>query len=186
MERFAKVQTAIKKIIKKSPLEWDLLHAQKTLFWLLKLNPEADEILKIAALAHDLERGVTGITETTHLKNLSNLKEFKREHAKRSSEIIGALVKAYDYSPAEITRLKKIVENHEVGGDQETDILRDADSIAYFDQHIEKYYQRNGAIKTKDKISFMFDRVSDPAKQIIKQLKYKNSEVTQLVAEVVR
>lgn len=31
-------------------------HAQNTLEWLLKLKPDADEALQIAALGHDIER----------------------------------------------------------------------------------------------------------------------------------
>ncbi len=34
----------------------DPRHAENTLDWLLKLKPDADEALQIAALGHDIER----------------------------------------------------------------------------------------------------------------------------------
>jgi hypothetical protein len=76
--RFVDVKRDIEDIIRKSPLEWDLMHSDRVLFWLLKLKPDADEILRIAALAHDIERGVTGITEITHLKDYGDIKSLRR------------------------------------------------------------------------------------------------------------
>ncbi|MBU1164349.1 HD domain-containing protein [Patescibacteria group bacterium] len=133
MNRFEKVQKNVEEIIKKSPLEFDLIHSRKVLYWLLKLKPDSDEILKIAAIAHDIERGITGITEITHLKSYGDIKNFKKQHAKRSANFTIGLLEKYNYSKREILRLKKLIENHEEGGDEETNILTDADSIAYFD-----------------------------------------------------
>ena len=45
-------------IIKKSQVPEDPIHSKNTLEWLLKLKPDADDALKIAALGHDIERAI--------------------------------------------------------------------------------------------------------------------------------
>ncbi len=73
MNRFNLVKKEIKELLLKSPLKFDPVHSALTLKWLLKLKSNADEALQIAALAHDIERAVTGITEKD-LKDYSYLK----------------------------------------------------------------------------------------------------------------
>ena len=53
------IEEEIKSIIKNSPVKEDSLHSEITLRWVLKLEPDADEALKIVALSHDIERAVT-------------------------------------------------------------------------------------------------------------------------------
>ena len=188
--RFTDTKRDIEDIIKKSPLGWDLMHSSKVLHWLLELKPDADEILRIAALAHDIERGITGITEITHLKDYGDIKQFKKAHAKRSADISEELLRKHGYGEKEIERARKLIEGHEEGGDEETNILRDADSIAFFDYNLEPTLKRNkqinpdGIERTKSKIKFMFGRVSPKAQQIIKGLKFENSEVQDLVKSI--
>lgn len=189
-ERYLNTKKDIEDIIRKSPLEWDLVHSGKVLFWLLELKPDADEILKVSALAHDMERGVTGISETTHLKDYGDIKQFKKEHAIRSANIAEELLNKHGYGKEEIKRARKLIENHEEGGDEETNTLRDADSIAFFDYNLEPTLNRNKLIsldaveRTKSKIKFMFDRVSPKAKQIIKSLNYPNTEINKMISEL--
>lgn len=96
MNKFNSLKEELKKILLKSPLKFDSVHSKLTLKWLLKLKPNADEYLQIAALAHDIERAVTGITEKD-LKDYSKIAEFKQQHAIRSANITADLLKKYGY-----------------------------------------------------------------------------------------
>ena len=189
-ERFLGIRKDIDNIVRKSPLEEEAKHSEGTLFWLLKLKPDADEILKIAALAHDIERGSTGMAEATHLKNYANLKQFKEEHAIRSANIAEELLKKHGYNEEEIKRALRLIENHEEGGDDEANTLRDADSISFFDTNIGPHLKRNklthpdAVDRTRTKIHFMFDRVSPKAKEIIRGLKYSDPEVQDLIKDI--
>lgn len=186
-ERYLSIKKDIGNIVRNSPLEEESKHSEGVLFWLIKLKPDADEILKIAALAHDIERGITGITEATHLKNYADIKQFKKEHAIRSANITEGLLKKHGYGEEEIKRARKLIENHEEGGDEETDALRDADSISFFDSNLEPHFKRNKLInpdaaeRTKSKIKFMFNRVSPKAQEIIGSFKYSDPEVQGLI-----
>ena len=96
MNKFNSLKEELKKILLKSPLKFDSVHSKLTLKWLLKLKPNADEYLQIAAIAHDIERAVTGITEKD-LKDYSKIAEFKQQHAIRSANITADLLKKYGY-----------------------------------------------------------------------------------------
>ena len=63
MPDFNLLRKEVEAILPKSPLDFDLIHSGLVLKWVLKLEPDADEALKIAALAHDIDRAITGITE---------------------------------------------------------------------------------------------------------------------------
>ena len=64
-----------------------------------------------------------------------------------------------------------MIKLHEVGGTSEADLLKDADSISYFEvnapQHIEKFGKPLGKEKLMTKYNFMFNRITnEKARQI--------------------
>lgn len=169
MSKFKKIQKKIKEIIKKSETEEDPHHSILTREWLLKLKPDANEELQIAALAHDIDRAVSPrvLKEDGELYD-----EYKRRHSVRSAEVAAKLMGDYGYPLESIKKIKRLIRLHEVGGDKEINLLRDADSIAFFDYNINYYFQRKGSDITKKKIIFMFVRASKRAQKIIRGLKF--------------
>lgn len=177
--RLNNILQELSSIASKSVLPFELSHAHKTLEWLLKLKPEADDVLKIAAFGHDVERGITGITETYSLKG-QNLDKFKKEHALRSAEIIRDLMIKHGYSEEQAERCSKLVELHEVGGTPESDILKEADSLAFFN-HVDTYFKLNGPAKAKVKFGFMVKRLSPQGIALVKQMRLANPEIQQIL-----
>ncbi len=178
------IKKEIEDILPNSPLEFELAHSRLTLKWLIKLKPDADEALRIAAISHDIDRAITGITEKD-LKDFSKLDEFKKEHSIRSANIISDLLKKHNYSKKIIEKVKRLVECHEFGGEKESDVLKEADSLAYFDYNIPFYLKRNGIEKTKKKIKFMYDRLSGQSKKFVNDIKFNDKEVNNLVKSVI-
>jgi hypothetical protein len=181
---FEKLKNEILEILKKSPIENDPVHAQLVHKWVLKLKPDADEALEISALAHDIDRAITGITEKD-LTDYSKIDDFKKEHAKRSAQFISEILRNHNYSEDVIIKVVKLVENHEVGGDPETNILRNADSISYFEGNIPIYLKRNGRDRTKGKIKFMYKRIPEDIKTLVDGLSFKDKEVEALIQEAI-
>ena len=177
-----KVKREIEEILKGSPVPNDTIHSQSTLKWLLVLKPNADRALQIAALGHDIDRGVSKITDKS-LENMENYEQKRIEHSIRSAKAISDLLKKYNFEKKFIDKVYCLVERHETGGDEESDILRDADSIAFFEYNIPIYFERYGKERTLYKIRYMFNRVSDRAKNIIKTIKYHDKEINDLVKE---
>jgi len=163
--------------------EDELLHGQKALEWLLKFDPNAGDDAKIAALAHDIERAFPlENTLTIHqIEGQESYAEVKRAHAKRSGKIIAEILEKHKCSQEFIDRVRDFTDKHEEGGGEEADLVRDADSLAYFDAAIDWFFQQSGLENTKNKIDFMFDRASDRAKKAIKSLDYKNPELREYI-----
>jgi hypothetical protein len=183
MDKIKAVEKEIEKIISKSPLKIDNLHSKLTKKWVLKLKPDADEALQIAALAHDIDRGATGITESD--ADFSNYNEFKREHGKRSAMVIRGILEKHGFEEDFIKKVEHLVSLHEFGGDEEADILKVADSIAFFEENIKVFFERCGREKTKFKIKFMFERMTKRAKRIVRGFKYEDPELNSIFREVV-
>ena len=185
MDKFESVKKEIEEIISKSPVKVDSVHSELTLKWVLKLKPDADEALKIAALGHDIERGITGISEKD-LKDTSKLDEFKKEHSVRSANFVADIMKKHGYDEKIIDKVKNLVEEHEfVGDEEESNILTDADSLAFFDYNLPYYKKRNGEEKAKHKIKFMYKRMSEKAKELVKKIKYEDKEMDNMVKEFI-
>ena len=182
MDKFDLIREAIKNIIENSEIGTDPAHSISTHKWLLKLCPEASEELQIAALGHDIERGVN---PRVGKKNFSSYEEYKVEHMKKSAEIIGEIMKKFDYSGDSISKVQDLVGKHEVGGDKESDYLKDADSISYFESNIILYYKRRGSDGTKFKINYMYVRASERAKKFIRGIKYP-SEIQNIFDEAIK
>ena len=184
-KKFKKLEKEIEEIISKSPIETDLAHARSAKKWILELKPDADKALQIAALAHDIERGTITIEQSKTRENFSRYDEIKRIHGKLSADMIGDLLKKHEFDKLFIERVRHLVELHEFGGDEDTNTLRDADSLSFFEENFEGYLPKFGEEKLRKKIKFMFDRMSERAKNIVKRFKYKNPELNKIFKEVV-
>jgi hypothetical protein len=60
MNYFKKVQKFVRDSFNKAGSPSNILHHERTIYWIKRLKPEADEALLIAGLAHDIERAFYG------------------------------------------------------------------------------------------------------------------------------
>jgi hypothetical protein len=184
MNKFELVKKEIWSIIPKSPIVSDLEHSKLILKWILILCPDASEELQIAAIGHDMERAITGITEKD-LSDYSKINEFKKEHAIRSAKFVSEVLEKCDYPKEKMDKIKHLIENHECGGDPESDILKNSDSLAYFEYNIPVYLEMNGKQRAIEKCKFMYERLSDDAKELVKNIKYKDKKITDIVKRAI-
>jgi len=181
MDKFDLIKKEIEEQIKKSEIEADYEHSQLTWKWVFKQKPKADAALQLAALAHDYDRSFPDRERSDHY---DTYKQYKQAHAKKSAQIVTDLMLKYNFAPDEIKKVKYLIENHEIGGDGDLQTLTNADSLAYFNYNIPSYLKRNGKDKTRVKIQFMYNRLSDKAKELVNQIKYSNKEIESLVKKV--
>lgn len=177
MQNLEKLEKEIKEIISKSSVKTDLAHALSTKKWIIKLKPDADIALLIAALAHDIERGVEPDYYNKTKEKFDNYEEHKRIHSEKSAKIIVELLEKYKFDEDIIKKVERLVLNHEIGGDSESDLLMDADSISFFEENFVQYYEKYGEDKARKKIRFMYDRMSKKAQKLVQCIKYDNSEL---------
>jgi hypothetical protein len=164
----------------------DRTHSLLTREWVLKLDKNASVALQIAALAHDIDRTIEERrVKTDEAKNPEEYEKLKEQHAKVSADIICEELEKVGVNKKTIERVRYLVEHHEVGGDEEANILRDADSLTFFSFDIFPYFEDRGYQKTKYKIIFTYSRMSDKAKEFVKKMKYKDNELKSIINEVI-
>ncbi|GBE06012.1 hypothetical protein BMS3Abin10_01654 [bacterium BMS3Abin10] len=173
----------IKAIIASSRVPEDPLHAENTLEWLLKLDPDADQALQIAALAHDIDRAVED--QKVRQSDFDDYDAFKAAHARSSANILREILLECGVALATIDETCRLVALHEAGGDTRSDLLKDADSISYFEVNMPLYYQREGWQETKRRSVWGYQRLSARLKEAVRDITYEDEALTRLLREVI-
>ncbi|MBL4818382.1 MAG: DUF4202 family protein [Deltaproteobacteria bacterium] len=183
MGKIELAKQAIRKIISNSSVEEDPIHAENTLTWLLKLDPAAGEALQIAALAHDIDRACP---ETkTRRQDYADYDAFKAEHAKNGARIVRKILEDHAVSPEITDKACALIILHEVGGNPEADLLKNADSISYFDHNLPFYFDREGYVETKRRCIWGYQRLSNKMQTLLATFRYENQELTKIIQEVI-
>ena len=173
----------IRLIVADSRVPEDPHHADNTLEWLLRLEPNAGEALQLAALAHDIERAIEDVK--VRRADFDDYDAFKAAHAGNGAEILRSVLTACGVERNVVEEACRLVELHEVGGDPGSDLLKDADSISYFDVNLPLYYQREGWTETKRRSLWGYRRLSARARKIVGSIGYEEKVLTRLLREVI-
>jgi len=179
MDKINSVKRKIEEVIKGSSVPEDPIHSKNIQKWLLKLKPNADEGLKIAALGHDIERAIE--KRKVRRKDYKDYDAFKDAHALNSAKILAEIMQECNLSKKMIEEVSFLVSHHETGGTKLVDILKDADSISFFDVNLTHYFVRNDLKETKKRCLWGYQRLSDEGKSIVAGFDYQNKELNALV-----
>ena len=179
------VERRIAEVISGSTVPEDPAHSRNTLKWLLELDLSANTALRIAALGHDIDRAVEA--RKVQRAGFSDYDAFKAAHARNSASILLEILTECSIEDESLTReVERLVCAHEVGGDPRSDLLKDADSLSYFDVNLPLYYARNTWEETQRRCLWGYRRLSDRAKLLAVDLPYPTDELKRLVDESAR
>jgi hypothetical protein len=173
----------IAEVIAGSSVPEDPRHSKNTLEWLLRLDPNADAALQIAALGHDIDRAVAA--RKVQRADFSDYDDFKAAHARNGAEILAEILWESGVREESLAReVKRLVCCHEVGGDARSDLLVDADSISYFDVNLPLYHARNSRKETLRRCLWGYERLSPRARSIVATIRQPSEDLEVLMAEV--
>ncbi|MCH7574972.1 MAG: DUF4202 family protein [Candidatus Marinimicrobia bacterium] len=162
----------------------DPRHAENTLKWLLKLEPEADEALQIAALGHDIDRAVEA--RKVQRADFADYDAFKAAHALHSAVILKEIMDECGVARDITTEVYRLVCIHEIGGDPRADRLKDADAISYFDVNLPLYYARTGREETLRRCVWGYQRLSAQMRTVVENMTYEDHALNALLKQAVR
>lgn len=172
--RFIDTKARILEQIKHSKNPEDLSHAINTAEWIVRLRPDADEILQLAGLAHDIQRSVA---DRLTKDDFATLDEYLKAHAARSGAIAAQLIIVSGYSEKDARRLEHIISRGEFHSDEpDVQLLRDANSISVFDNNTIFYIRDKGKEWTQEKMQQNYDNASSLAKKHIQDLLRKRPD----------
>lgn len=161
----------------------DPRHAENTLEWLLRLAPDTDDSLRIAALGHDIERAVEA--RKVRRSDFPDYDSFKAAHAHNCSKILREIMSECRVPRSIADEVCRLVRRHEVGGDPRADLLKDADSISFFDVNLPLYDKRNSREETLRRCAWGYQRLSKKMQEVARNISYDNPKLNALLKEVI-
>ena len=179
MNSINRLKKSIETIIARSSVPEDPVHSKNTLEWLLKLEPDADQALQIAALGHDIERAIE--QRKVRREDFEEYDQFKAAHAHNSAEILKKVMLDCDVDETLIEQVYNLVCRHEVAGDERSDLLKDADAISYFEVNLPHYYNRHGWEETKRRCLWGYKRLSEKMRTLAAKLAFEDDELRALM-----
>lgn len=143
-----------------------LKHHYRTRDHLLEILPDASIESQIAALTHDIERSLEDPILVPSDDSDDFYGGYLIRHGENSAKAVLDFVDSHNFK-LDFERLKYLLINHEIGGDEECDTLRDADSVSFLEVMPEFFLEKYSKKFSKDKFEYMFNRVEgDKAKEL--------------------
>ena len=143
-------------------------------------NP--DEAMIVAALAHDIERADE--KRKIQRSDYDDYDDFKAAHAAASAEILEKILVRCRVDPCVVTRACSLVRMHETGGSPEADILRNADSLSFFEVNLPYYFKREGHDETFRRCVWGYARLSSELKRVCKDFSYSDPDLNRILSSV--
>ena len=137
----------------------DYNHALDVWQWLLRLEPNASQILQFAALFHDVER-IESEADARIEQHAPSYVAFKEAHARAGAELTRRILRSCGVSPPECDRVAKLVAAHEQpNAEPENALLNDADALSVFSLNANGYADYFGPLQTRKKIAYTWNRL---------------------------
>ncbi|MEK7170005.1 MAG: DUF4202 family protein [Patescibacteria group bacterium] len=143
-----------------------LRHFDRTVYWVEQLMPNADEAMRVAAFAHDIERAFRDRSKEPVGRSAKGFRDdfYIVQHPAKGAEIIGRFLTERKAPESLIARVKMLIEKHEVGGNMDQNILKDADSVSFLENQIQHFLtdklKRDGAEKIAERFEWMYSRIT--------------------------
>ena len=175
-----RLQTAAVEWIRRGPEARHLMHARD---WLLELAPDASLALSIAALTHDVERHYPGGPTWDPFTQHAGDREYRWQHAVCSAQLVHPWLYAHGADDSLVRDTEWFVCAHELGGDEEANLLQAADSLSFLEVNPERLaaseregrYPPGGAA---EHCRWMFERIQVPRARELAQPLYEQALAT--------
>jgi len=178
------VEAEILAILRRSPVPEDYQHALNVREWVRRLKPDADTALELAALSHDLERAMPA--RKVQRRHFRDYDAFKRAHAENSARIVQEILTRHGVETNLVRRVTELVRHHEFGkdGDADASVLKDADSLSFFEINLPHYFAREGAEETRARMLWGYRRLSPRARKHLSAFRYDDERLNHLLQEL--
>jgi len=160
------VESWIEKLIENPVI---LNHHLRTRDYLLILDSKVSIESQISALTYDIERQMEDKVPTP-----KNEKEYDEayliNHGKNSAKYVINFLEENDLE-IDFNKLSFLISNHEAGGNYETNLLRDADSLSFLEVVVEGFAKKYSKEFSRHKFKYMLERIENKkAKELAKPL----------------
>jgi len=179
------IENEIEHIISRSYVPEDYAHAKSVKEWMLKFRPDAIWAIQLAAFAHDIERALP--QRKVIRSKFSDYDDFKNAHALNSARVVQEILDKYPLSRRVKNKILNLIKNHELGQTKDSDlaILKDSDSLSFFEVNLLAYAERNDESEILSRMMWGYQRLSERARQIIKEFHYENERLNEFLQRII-
>lgn len=156
----------------------DYDHALDTWQWILRLDPEADLAVQLAALFHDVER-LSSEADARVEHHATDYQAFKDDHAERGAELADALLSWVGADAAVREKTVRLIAAHEhppEPGDADfaaLALLNDADALSFFSLNSAGYLDYFGPEATARKVAYTLRRLRPESRRYLNGLRLR-------------
>jgi hypothetical protein len=148
----------------------ELLYAERMTEWLDKMDPDASEVLRLAARCQHIERWVIPREEYPmnrpgYIKWRNDLKKY---HAQRAEEILEDV----GYESDTIERVKKLVMKKGLKTDPEVQMLEDVICLVFLEYYFEDFSHKHEDEKLAGILKKTWRKMSDEGRKMAMKLKF--------------
>jgi hypothetical protein len=136
-------------------------HLLRTRDWVVELDTDASEALRLAALLHDVDRLAGDVPLADQVAAWDDPAAVV-EHAARSARFAGEWLRAERAPEPLVEDVEALIRLHEVGGSSPADILQAADSLSFLEVNPAARWVREGLAREDEaarKLRAMHDRI---------------------------
>jgi len=177
------VRRKINELVVQSSYPEEPFHSINTLEWLLKLDPNADIALQVAALGHDIERSIE--KRKVRASDYTTFDEYMEAHAQNSAEILTEIMEECGVDQELTDEVAFLVSHHETGGGERLDLLMNADILSFFQVCLPLYFDRKGPEITKKRMVWGYKKLSKELRKKLNEIEFLDEELKELVDETV-
>jgi hypothetical protein len=148
----------------------DYNHALDTWQWTLRLDPDADLAVQLAALFHDVER-LSSEADARVEHHAADYQAFKDDHAERGAELTDSLLAWIGADAGTRAKTARLIAAHErlpEPGDPDAEalfLLNDADALSFFSLNSAGYLDYFGPEATARKVAYTLRRLRPEARR---------------------
>jgi hypothetical protein len=159
---------------------WNAEHLVRTRDWLLVLDPDASEALRLAAVTHDMERHFPGGPVEDLANEPEANAEYRRLHSERSADIVGDWLAGEGAPPGLVGDVRRLIVAHETGGAPDEDLVQAADSLSFLEVNapvMARWFTsgRCSRERSKDQLRWMLERIRVPRARELAQPLYEEA-----------
>jgi hypothetical protein len=115
----------------------ELIFARKVYAWVERLNPSAPEDIRLAARAHTLRRWE--IPRNRYRMDINGYHQWRSATASHAADAAAEILKHIGYADVIVREVKRIISGHRHPSDPDTQLLEDADALAFLEIKLADY-----------------------------------------------
>ncbi len=153
----------------------ELAHAELASEWVLALDPEASEPLRLAARAHHIRRWE--VPRGDYPDGRAGYLRWRRELQKRHAEHVGRILREEGYDEATVVRVQAIVRKQGLGSDPEVQVFEDSLCLVFIETQFRELAERLGDEKLIDVTRKTIAKMSDAGIARVRELSLSDEDL---------